>query len=73
MRDALAAIAARGLDAADRTQRKEVAALIVRDYPRERAVLFAALDAKNYPDLIWRELEPTNREAFWAAQGRSVE
>lgn len=73
VRDALAAIAARGLDAADRAQRKEVAALIVRDYPRERAVLFAALDAKNVRDRIWRELEPTNRDALWTMQGRSAE
>ncbi len=73
MREALTAIAARGLDVTDRAQRKEVAALIVRDYPQERGVLFAALDGKNSRDLIWREMEPKNHESLWSMQGKADE
>jgi RNA ligase len=57
--DAAHALVVRGLDAADRTRRKEIAAVITGEYADYRAELFRAVDGKEYQSLIWKRIEPS--------------
>jgi RNA ligase len=57
--DAVHALSVRGLDAADRTRRKEIAAVITGEYADYRAELFRAVDGKEYQSLIWKRVEPS--------------
>jgi len=47
-----------GLDPADRAQRKDVAAIVLRESGEARPAVFLALDGKPYDDTLWKLLEP---------------
>jgi len=49
---------AAGLDPADRAQRREVAAIVLRESGSARPAVFLALDGKDYADTLWKLLEP---------------
>jgi len=51
-----------GLDPADRAQRKDVAAIVLRESGEARPAVFLALDSKPYDDTLWRLLEPRGAE-----------
>ncbi|MCA1668057.1 MAG: hypothetical protein LC793_11825, partial [Thermomicrobia bacterium] len=46
------------LDPSDRTQRKEIAQIVVRDGGAVRPAIFLALDDREYHDTLWRLVEP---------------
>lgn len=54
----LDSIRATGLDPADRTQRKEVAQIVLRESSKVRPAVFLALDGKDHHDALWRLVEP---------------
>jgi RNA ligase len=62
--DAVHALSVRGLDAADRTRRKEIAAVITGEYADYRAELFRAVDGKEYQSLLWKRIEPSAAPKF---------
>ncbi len=58
----VALVRAAGLDPADRAQRKDVAAIVLRESGEARPAVFLALDGKPYEDTLWRQLEPRGAE-----------
>jgi len=58
----VALVRAAGLDPADRAQRKEVAAIVLRESGEARPAVFLALDGREHGDALWKLLEPRGAE-----------
>jgi len=67
----LAKIRATGLDPADRTQRKDVARIVLRESGAIRPAVFLAIDNRDYQDALWRLVEPRSSDPLRPADEKA--